>query len=140
MPSPKLCPHCGYVLSRALQQVPLAPAVVPAELAGLQLYAKDSILCRSWPTIRPEWDVSFPGLDVLAQVRMAHAWEMANPTRRKVNRISFLTNWLTRSQDKGVYQRRAPEPPPEMAWPPSPKKSFEEKMAEAVGTYGVATE
>lgn len=49
-----------------------------------------------------DWQEAFPGIDVLVEVRKAHAWLEANPTRRKTHRgcPAFLVRWLGREQDK----------------------------------------
>jgi hypothetical protein len=73
----------------------------PAELRDLSLYARDASLCKRWSELFPTWREAYPGVDVLAEVKAAHAWEVANPDRRKVNRPKFLTNWLKRAQDRG---------------------------------------
>jgi phage replication O-like protein O len=67
---------------------------VPAELCGLALYEADGKLCRAWGELLGAWKVAFPRLDVLAEVRKAHAWESANPARRKTDRRRFLNTWL----------------------------------------------
>lgn len=49
-----------------------------------------------------EWVDLFPAVDVKQELRNAKAWCLANPSRRKTKRgvKSFLTGWLTRTQDK----------------------------------------
>ena len=56
-----------------------------------------------------EWVDLFPAVDVKQELRNAKAWCLANPSRRKTKRgvKSFLTGWLTRTQDK---PRVAPTP------------------------------
>lgn len=73
--------------------------VIPTELAGLPLYEADKKLCSKLPELLPTWKIAYPGIDILAEIRKAHAWEMGNPENRKVNRSRFLTNWLNRAQD-----------------------------------------
>ncbi len=50
-----------------------------------------------------EWAVLFPGVDVLAEVRLAAAWLKANPGRRKTARgmPKMLLGWITRSVNNG---------------------------------------
>lgn len=45
----------------------------------------------------------FPNLDVLAELRKAHAWAVANPGKRKTQRgmAAFLVRWMTRVTDGG---------------------------------------
>jgi hypothetical protein len=73
----------------------------PPELASLSLYAKDEKLCKRWPALYPEWRKAYPGVDVLGEVRKAHAWEISNPRRIKKDRARFLAAWLARAQDRG---------------------------------------
>ena len=90
-------------------------APVPEELQDLELYASDQRLCRRWPDVYLAWQKAFPGLDVLAQVRLAHSWEMANISRRKKNRLKFLQSWLNRAQDR----RSRPTPRPLSPYAPT---------------------
>ena len=76
------------------------PAATPDELANLELYATDKKLCLDWPKLMVSWPLAFPGVDILAEIRKAHAWEIANPEKRKRNRKKFLHNWLSRAQDR----------------------------------------
>jgi hypothetical protein len=78
----------------------LEPVDVPPELLDLPLYAADYRLCKRWSEVFPLWRASYRGVDVMAQVRNAHAWEVSNPERRKVNRARFLNAWLARAQDR----------------------------------------
>ena len=72
---------------------------IPSELKGLTLYEANEKLCKRWPELYPCWLVSYPGVDVMAEVRKAHAWEMANSLRRKVDKCRFLNLWLSKAQD-----------------------------------------
>lgn len=51
------------------------------------------------------WRKAFPAVDVRASVLRAAAWLAANPANRKSNYLRFLTNWLTREQDRAPPQR-----------------------------------
>lgn len=73
---------------------------VPDELRDLELYAADPKLCRAWPPFLTAAQQAYPGVDILAEVRAAHAWEVANPKRRKKQRTRFLHSWLSRAQDR----------------------------------------
>lgn len=73
---------------------------VPNELEGLFLYEKDEKLINLWPKLIEAWKTAFPGIDIIAEVKAAHAWEVSNPKRQKVNRARFLQNWMARAQDK----------------------------------------
>jgi hypothetical protein len=75
------------------------PPAIPQELRGLDLYEKDAKLCRELPKLLPAWKDCCPGLDIAAEIRRAHSWELEDPTHRKTKRGAFLGNWLRRSQD-----------------------------------------
>lgn len=80
----------------------------PPELVGLELYEADQKLCARWPALIKAWKIAYPGVDILAEVRKAHAWEVANPDKRKVQKARFLAGWLGRQQDRwrpGVTNR-----------------------------------
>lgn len=49
-----------------------------------------------------EWTETFPGVDVMQQLRTMYSWSKANPTKRKTLRgmPRFIVNWLSREQDK----------------------------------------
>lgn len=88
--------------------------MVPPELKKLSLYAQDEKLCKQWPDLLSAWQVAYPGVDISAEVAKAHAWEVANPERQKIRRGRFLTNWLSRAQDRGCRgfpSRNVPPPP-----------------------------
>ena len=74
-------------------------AVIPADIKGLQLYESDKKLCTRWAELCAAWREAFPAIDILAEVKKAHAWEVANPSRRKHDRGRFLQSWLSRAQD-----------------------------------------
>jgi hypothetical protein len=82
------------------QEAHEARCAIPSELMGLELYAADKTLCARWCDLLPAWRQAYPGVDVIAEIRKAHAWEVANKSRRKVDRPRFLGNWLSRAQDK----------------------------------------
>lgn len=76
------------------------PEPLPEDLAGLDLYRDNQRLRLQWATLLKAWSAAYPGVDVMAEVRKAHAWEVANPKKRKVDKARFLGNWLARSQDR----------------------------------------
>lgn len=54
------------------------------------------------------WKESYPAVDVEQEIRNMAAWADANPVKRKTRKgvVRFITNWLSREQDKGGrYQR-----------------------------------
>lgn len=75
---------------------------VPRELAGMRLYAVDEKLLARWDELIPCWRQSYPGVDVLLEIRKAHSWELCNPANRKKDRVRFLNKWLSRAQDNAV--------------------------------------
>jgi hypothetical protein len=84
------------------------PSPPPADLMGLELYSVDVKLCSQWPSLHETWQKAYPAVDVMGEVRRAHAWEVANPKLRKINRSRFLNNWMRSAQDQA---RRHPEQP-----------------------------
>lgn len=93
---------------------------VPRELAAMSLYAVDEKLLARWEEVLPCWKQSYPGVDVLLEIRKAHSWELCNPANRKKDRIRFLNKWLSRAQDNAVkagkpimkfVPQRAPQDP-----------------------------
>lgn len=79
---------------------------VPVELRDLPLYARRTALHAEWPVLLAGWRQIYPDLDVLAEVRKAHHWEMINPNRRKRNTARFLNSWLNRSAADQARPRR----------------------------------
>jgi len=59
----------------------------------------------SWNEITDEdrmaWAAAYPACDVHAELRKMGEWLKANPTKKKSNYRRFITNWLSRTQDKG---------------------------------------
>lgn len=49
-----------------------------------------------------EFEMAYPALDVLAELRKARAWCVANPAQRKTRRGAgkFLNGWLSRATDR----------------------------------------
>ncbi len=77
-----------------------APHHIPDELKDLRLYAADRKLCDAWHILKPDWSTAFPGVDLMAEIRKAHAWEASNPARSKKDRKAFLNRWLSKAQDQ----------------------------------------
>lgn len=69
----------------------------PKELFGLELYQNDKTLLVNWESQMTAWRQAFPYLDIEAEIRKAHAWEMANPKKRKKAKRRFLMNWFLRA-------------------------------------------
>lgn len=47
-----------------------------------------------------DWYAAFPAVDVETEVKKAAVWLKANPRNKKSNYARFITNWLTKAQDK----------------------------------------
>jgi hypothetical protein len=102
-----------------------SPPTVPTELVAHELYAADPKLCAALPLNIKAWKTTYPGVDIPGEIAKAHAWELANPQLRKVNRIRFLNNWLARAQDRlrrtdpngnGNYRNGHTEPKEQLQW------------------------
>lgn len=49
---------------------------------------------------RSTWSTAYPALSLDAELAKAAAWILANPKNKKSNYARFLTNWLSRAQDR----------------------------------------
>jgi hypothetical protein len=72
----------------------------PPELKGLELYENNVKLLQRWDKLKKSWHLSCPGIDIQAEIRAAHAWEIANPRKQKIDKARFLNGWIKREQDK----------------------------------------
>lgn len=89
-----------------------ATRVVPDELKDLPLYAEDRRLCQQWPQLYAAIRTANPGIDAMAEVRRAHAWEVAQPaSARKKHRAKFLTAWIARASERAAKDAPKIEPP-----------------------------
>lgn len=52
------------------------------------------------PAMMEKWHEAYPAVDLKIELAKAAGWIMANPKNRKSNYARFLTNWLSRSQDR----------------------------------------
>jgi hypothetical protein len=100
--------------AKTQDSTPAAPLDIPLELAGLPLYEGDQTLIRRWHKFADAARKAYPGVDFEAEVRKAHAWEVANPTRSKKDRTKFLNNWMSRAQDGGRGASQQPTARPFM--------------------------
>lgn len=88
-------------------------------LDGLVLYQADPLLNRvdkagkiAVVELYRMFRTLYPNVDVPAQIKQAHAWEVTEPNRRKKNRASFLRRWMKKeSADGGVFRRGGGGPP-----------------------------
>jgi len=60
---------------------------------------------RKWENITEEdvklWKETYPACDAKEELLRMGDWLISNPTKRKSNYRKFISNWLSRSQDKG---------------------------------------
>ena len=89
------------------EEKPTSKHPVPDDFKDLPLYAQDPKLCAKWDVLKTAWEAAYPGLDILGEVKKAHAWELAK--RPKKNRSAFLQNWLTRAWDRYSRRRGTPD-------------------------------
>lgn len=49
-----------------------------------------------------EWTLTYPAVDVVAELRKMRQWSIANPKKRKTRRgvLAFANTWLSNTQDK----------------------------------------
>lgn len=47
------------------------------------------------------WKTTYPACNIEAELRKMADWLISNPKKRKKNYRRFITNWLSRTQDKG---------------------------------------
>lgn len=47
-----------------------------------------------------QWKAAYPAVNIDVEMSKASAWLIANPKNAKSNYARFLTNWLTKAQDK----------------------------------------
>lgn len=50
--------------------------------------------------LQSQWVKAYPAVNIENELSSASAWLIANPKNQKSNYARFLTNWLTRAQDK----------------------------------------
>lgn len=73
---------------------------IPSDLIGLELYEQDAKFCSVFDRCLAVWRNTYPRLDVLFEIKKAHAWEVCNPRLRKTDRQRYINNWLSRASDK----------------------------------------
>jgi hypothetical protein len=54
--------------------------------------------------LREQWVKAYPAVDVERELSAAASWLIANPKNTKSNYARFLTNWLSRGQDRAKPQ------------------------------------
>ena len=80
------------------------PSVVELPLNDGSEYGVTEKQCREWAEL-------YPSVDVPQQLRNMRGWLLSNKERRKTKRgiNRFITNWLSREQDRGRAGRIASE-------------------------------
>lgn len=58
------------------------------------------------------WQEAYPAVDVHGEISRARQWLTANPSKKKSNVYRFITNWLSRSQERGGQNGRQPTQTP----------------------------
>ncbi len=81
----------------------------PKELSGMHLYEADTKLCKAFPELMKSWSRAYSGMDILTEIAKAHAWEVANPSKRKTDRARFLTNWFARASNNPQSPKAQPD-------------------------------
>ena len=87
---------------------PIKPAM-PAheEPLAIEMLLNDGSAFPIYPSDVTRWEVLYPAVDIIAQLRKMAGWCDANPKRRKTkNGIKrFINSWLAGEQDKGGITR-----------------------------------
>jgi hypothetical protein len=64
-----------------------------------------SIETRSWENITDEdvsiWEKAYPAVDITQELSKMADWLISNPDKKKKNYRRFITNWLSRTQERG---------------------------------------
>jgi len=47
------------------------------------------------------WEKAYPACDIMTELHRMADWLLSNPDKRKKNYRRFITNWLSRTQEKG---------------------------------------
>lgn len=125
LPEPFLKGLCSEAPTPGLQADLPEEAVIDFPIVGKP---KRLLGAGGWSLTRQkfkEYEESFPGLDVLAEVKKARQWVLDNPARRKTQggMAAFLGRWLSKANDgwgkrkdqplpAGGTPARRPGPPP----------------------------
>jgi len=63
-----------------------------------------------WENITPKdkerWREAYPACDINIELAQMREWLLANPEKKKKNYRRFITNWLSRSQERGGTKKR----------------------------------
>lgn len=89
----------GGMRQKILPEALLADAI-PDCLKAYKLYARDRVLCLNWGKLYQEWQQSCPAVNIMLELRKAHAWQIEDSRRCKIRQAPFLGNWFRRAQDR----------------------------------------
>lgn len=75
----------------------------PEQQFVISLMLNDNSLYGIKQEMIVHWSELYPAVDVLQELKKMKGWLEANPNKRKTNRgiMRFITNWLSKVQDKG---------------------------------------
>lgn len=89
-----------------------APPSSTPEAVSAHKRVKLNLTTHRWEGITPqdmeELKQAYPACCITTELNRMAEWVKANPSKRKSNWYRFLTNWLSRSQDKGGSGRNPP--------------------------------
>lgn len=106
------CPTCGSPWPTTIKA-----SAVPRELRELPLYAENKQLLARWEELMQRWRRQCPGVDPARELQKAHNWEVDHPTKRKTNKVAFLSNWMTRAQERAGRSPGYTAPAPRSSQP-----------------------
>ena len=96
-----------------------------AELRKAPQFIFFDFIEKAWKGIANEdlkfFKETFPAVDIEAELKKMAAWLLANPEKKKKNYRRFITNWLSRTQERGGTAQ------PKMAF-----KSFDQQRKEEI--------
>ena len=95
---------------------------------------------RTWENISNEdvaiWEKAYPAVDITQELSKMADWLLSNPDRKKKNYRRFITNWLSRTQERGgsrggkqVRASRVGEHKEKYNYPPGYWEKFRELMS-----------
>jgi len=95
---------------------------------------------RAWENITDEdifiWEKAYPAVDITQELSKMADWLLSNPDRKKKNYRRFITNWLSRAQERGgsrggkqMTASRVGEHKEKYDYPPGYWEKFRELMS-----------
>lgn len=90
--------------SRDRSETPLAPSRKNSTVPSAPKINFD-YETRKFEGITPqdidEWEAAYPAIDIDLEIKRAALWLANNPSKRKKKVRRFITNWLSRTQERG---------------------------------------